>query len=96
MAKKLFKQQHVLTFFADAYKFIDKHGFTSDLLATKDVEISDVDELWDDLCNSPAGMIAEIQNICGEYTERLRKYYEENGNKKELNRLNKLIVKYSK
>lgn len=84
---------HIIQFLYDAYKFIDKHGIASDLIVDGTNEFDDLD-LFDDLCDSPAGMIAEMQNVAAETIWKLEKYYSDNGCKKELARLHKLRIKH--
>lgn len=69
----------------------DKWGYTSTLDIDSDTT---VDDLQENICNEPAGIIAEIQNICGEYLDRLTTHYEQTGNTRMLKRCQKIIEKY--
>lgn len=84
-------KNHVLDFIEAAYKFQDKWGYTSTLGIDKDTT---VDDLQEDITNEPAGIIAEIQNICGEYLDRLTAHYEKTGNVKQLKRAKRIMEKY--
>ena len=84
-------KNHVLDFIEAAYKFQDKWGYTSTLDIDADTTVEDLQQ---DITNEPAGIIAEIQNICGEYLDRLTDHYEATGNTRLLKRIERIKEKY--
>lgn len=85
-------KNHVLDFISDAHKFQNKWGITSSLDIDENTIVADISE---DITNEPAGLIAEIQNICGEYLPRLIDWYQSNGDEKNLRRAKSLSKKFN-
>lgn len=84
------KHLHIIQFLRDVNKFIDGHGTTSWLKIDEDNELEDLDIFGNDVCNAPAGLIADMQNVRAEIIWKLEEYYTSTGNKKLLNRLKKV------
>jgi hypothetical protein len=80
---------HIITFIRRAKQFANAHLSTSLMKVDKDNNSEDLD--WGNLCISPGGLIAGIDNDLSEMADVLIKYYTETNNKKALNRLQKAL-----